>query len=117
LFGLDYLFGRRGNTDSGTIIKQLEGYNKELPLIMLKHVPNDLDNIADAGVDLILCGHTHHGQMFPLTLITDKVYEISHGYGKYKNLQVYVNCGTGFWGPPVKVGVPAEITKIVLKSR
>ena len=114
LFGLDYRFGRRGNTDSGTIIKQLEGYNKELPLIMLKHVPNDLDNIADAGVDLILCGHTHHGQMFPLTLITDKVYEISNGYGKYKSLQVYVNCGTGFWGPPVKVGVPAEITKIVL---
>jgi predicted MPP superfamily phosphohydrolase len=114
LFGLDYRFGRRGNTDSGTIIKQLEGYNKGLPLIMLKHVPNDLDNIVDAGVDLLLCGHTHHGQMFPLTLITDKVYEISHGHGKYKSLQVYVNCGTGFWGPPVKVGVPAEITKIVL---
>ena len=116
LFGLDYRFGRRGNTDSGAIIKQLEGYDKELPLVMLKHVPNDLDNIADAGVDLILCGHTHHGQMFPLTLITDKVYEISNGYGKYKSLQVYVNCGTGFWGPPVKVGVPAEIRKIILKS-
>jgi predicted MPP superfamily phosphohydrolase len=117
LFGVEYRFGRGTNSDSMSITKLLEGYNKELPLIMLKHVPNDLDNIADAGVDLLLSGHTHHGQMIPLTFITDKVYEISNGYGRYKNLHVYVNCGTGFWGPPVKVGVPAEITKIILKSK
>ena len=116
LFGVSYRFGISGNTGIGAIVKLLDGYNKELPLIMLKHVPTDLDNIDKAGVDLLLAGHTHHGQMIPLTFITDKVYEISHGYGKHNNLQVYVNCGTGFWGPPLKIGVPAEITKIILRN-
>ena len=118
LFGIENSWGRRG---SGRAIKPvselIEGYNKESPLIMLKHVPNGLEYIAGAGVDLLLAGHTHHGQMFPLNFITDEVYEVSHGHGKYENLQIYVNCGTGFWGPPIKVGVPAEITKIILKNK
>jgi len=118
LFGIEYNWGGRGGNGVAPkpLTEMLKGHNNELPLIMLKHVPNDLENISNAGVDLLLCGHTHHGQMFPISLITDKVYHVSHGYGKYKNLQLYVNCGVGFWGPPLKIGVPSEITKITLIS-
>ena len=116
LLGLDYFYGRSTNKDKRSIAEILSGADRNLPVVLLKHVPDDLDVIADGGVDLQLSGHTHHGQLFPFNIITNMVYKISSGLGKYKNLQVYVNSGVGFWGPPMRVGVPSEITKITLKT-
>jgi len=116
LLGLDYLYGRKSNKDNRTIREMLLGSDTSLPVVMLKHVPDALDKTVEAGIDLQLSGHTHHGQLFPFNFITNQVYEISNGLGVYKSLQVYVNRGVGFWGPPARVGIPAEITKINLKS-
>jgi uncharacterized protein len=116
LLGLDYLYGRKSNKDQRSLNEILSGADRSLPVVLLKHVPDDLDLVADAGIDLQLSGHTHHGQLFPFNFITNWVYKVSSGLGRYKNLQIYVNRGVGFWGPPMRVGVPSEITKITLKA-
>jgi len=117
LLGLDYLYCRKAGTDNRAIPEMLRGADPDLPVVVLKHVPDNLDKFTGSGVDLLLSGHTHHGQLFPFSLITDMVYEVSNGLGTYKDIQVYVNRGVGFWGPPMRVGVPSEITKIILKTK
>ncbi len=117
LLGLDYLYGRKAGTDNRTIPEMLRGADPDLPVVVLKHVPDNLDKLAGSGIDLLLSGHTHHGQLFPFNFITNIVYEVSNGLGVYKDIQIYVNRGVGFWGPPMRVGVPSEITKIVLKTK
>jgi predicted MPP superfamily phosphohydrolase len=67
------------------------------------------------GVDLQLSGHTHHGQMFPINLITSKIYELSQGYKKKGNTQYYVSSGVGTWGPPIRTGSRSEIVNIKIK--
>lgn len=116
LLGLDYLYGRKGNNDNRTINEILIGADRKLPIVLLKHVPDKLDEAEKSGIDLQLSGHTHYGQLFPFNYITNWVYHISNGLGKFNNLQVYVNRGVGYWGPPMRVGVSSEITKITLKS-
>ncbi|HQJ74135.1 MAG TPA: metallophosphoesterase [Bacteroidota bacterium] len=116
LLGLDYLYGRKGNKDTRTIDEILSGANRNLPIVLLKHVPDDLDKIEKSGIDFQLSGHTHHGQLFPFNFITNMVYHVSSGLGKFNNMQIYVSKGVGYWGPPMRVGVESEITKITLKS-
>jgi len=87
-----------------------------LPTILLTHRPVDMEKYAADGVDLMLAGHSHHGQFFPLTIITDLVYEVSYGYARVGRMQVYVTSGLGTWGPPVRVLPHPEIVRITLVS-
>lgn len=80
-----------------------------LPIILMDHQPFQLEEAERAGVDLQLSGHTHHGQLFPFEFITKKVYEVSWGYKRKGNTQVYVSCGAGTWGPPVRTNSTPEI--------
>jgi uncharacterized protein len=67
-------------------------------------------------VDLMLSGHTHGGQIYPLGYIVLLTQPFLEGLHRYKNrLWVYVNKGTGFWGPPMRLGANAEITAITLQ--
>lgn len=66
-----------------------------LPTILLTHRPINLEEYARDGVDLTLAGHSHHGQFFPLTIITDLVYTVSYGYARIGPMQVYVTGGLG----------------------
>jgi len=90
--------------------------NPDLPTILLKHSPNNLDIANNKGITLQLSGHTHKGQIFPINFITDLVY---HGYDfrfkKFKDLQIYTSCGVGTWGPPMRVGNIPEIVVIKLQ--
>jgi hypothetical protein len=83
-----------------------------LPVIVLDHRPTDLDAISRTNADIVLCGHTHDGQLFPLNLITNRVYEISWGYKKIWNSNVFVTCGIQLWGPPVRTAGESEIMLI-----
>ncbi|MBL8991915.1 MAG: metallophosphoesterase, partial [Spirochaetia bacterium] len=65
-------------------------------------------------VDLQLSGHTHHGQLFPLNLLTKMIYEKSWGYLKKGYTQIYVSCGFGTWGPPFRIGSRSEIIDLTL---
>jgi predicted MPP superfamily phosphohydrolase len=84
------------------------------PKVLLAHQPKSVFAAASAGFDLMLSGHTHNGQFFPFNLLVGRFNPYSHGLHEHGALQVYVNVGTGFWGPPLRSFVPAEITLLKL---
>lgn len=86
------------------------------PVILLDHQPFGLSQLSGTAVDLQLSGHTHNGQMWPLTYITSKMFEVSHGYGRFGNTHVIVSSGFGLWGPRIRVGTRPEIVVITLRS-
>ena len=87
------------------------------PVILLDHQPYDLSALAGTAVDLQLSGHTHNGQMWPLTIITGKMFELSHGYRKFGNTHVIVSSGFGIWGPRMRIGTRPEILSLTLRGR
>ncbi len=94
--------------------KVLEGVDLSLPVIMMDHQPFNLQQVADAGVDFQLSGHTHHGQLWPFGYITDAIYELSWGHKMKGNTHFYVSSGYGGWGPPVRTGNRPEILDIYI---
>jgi uncharacterized protein len=86
-----------------------------LPVILLDHQPYHLEKAVQAGVDLQLSGHTHHGQLFPFNYITRRVYEVSRGYYKKGNTHFFVSSGFGTWGPPVRTNSRSEIVQVTLR--
>lgn len=82
--------------------------------ILLAHQPNSATAAADAGFDVQLSGHTHGGQFWPWNLFVGLFQPFTAGLYRLKDLWVYVNRGTGYWGPPNRFGVPSEITRIRL---
>lgn len=90
----------------------LQPVTHELPWILLDHRPPDTKEIAKAGIDLSVSGHTHHGQLFPLNYITQRVYDLSWGYQQFDQTHVFVTCGAQGWGPTMRVGSQSEIMEI-----
>ncbi len=88
--------------------------DKNFPIILMDHQPFSLNEADENGFNLQLSGHTHHGQLWPLNFVTNKVYEKSWGYLKKNSTHFYVSCGVGTWGPPVRTGNRPEIVKIKL---
>jgi predicted MPP superfamily phosphohydrolase len=88
-------------------------------LILLDHQPVEFPQIEAAGADLLLCGHTHRGQLFPANLITRRLYKKAgathYGYWRSQNMQAVVTSGAGLWGPPVRVATNAEVAVIDLR--
>jgi predicted MPP superfamily phosphohydrolase len=87
------------------------------PVILLDHQPYDLSALAGTPVDMQLSGHTHNGQMWPLNLITEKMFELSHGYRVFGRTHVIVSSGFGIWGPRMRIGTRPEILSIKLKAK
>lgn len=94
----------------------LTGIDRSKPVLLVDHQPLGLNEAVEAGVDLQLSGHTHHGQLWPFSLIVKKMYEVSHGYLRKGNTHFYVSNGYGTWGPPVRIGNRPEIAIITLES-
>jgi uncharacterized protein len=90
----------------------MAGVDRQFPIIMMDHQPIGLDEAVEAGVDLQLSGHTHHGQIWPFGWITEAIYEVSWGYKKKNQTQFYVSSGVGTWGPPVRLGNTPEIINL-----
>ncbi|MDM8541319.1 metallophosphoesterase [Desulfococcaceae bacterium HSG9] len=84
--------------------------------ILLAHQPKNIFEASRAGFDLQICGHTHGGQFFPWNYAIHLVYPFKAGLYKVNNTRMYVNRGTGYWGPPVRLGAPSEITLLILKK-
>ena len=82
--------------------------------LLLAHQPRSAQAAADAGFDLLLSGHTHGGQFWPWMHFVKYQQPFTAGLNKLKNLWVYTNSGTGYWGPPKRFGVPSEITHLRL---
>lgn len=86
--------------------------DKKRPIIVLDHQPRKLAKADALKVDLLLCGHTHRGQVFPFNLITDRIYEQSHGYRKWSHAHILVSSGLSIWGPPFRIGTHSDLAVI-----
>ncbi len=82
--------------------------------ILLAHQPQNIYEAVKVDYDLQISGHTHGGQFFPWTYVTDLVQPYIHGLYQVEKTQLYVSRGTGYWGPPIRIGAPAEITLLEL---
>jgi predicted MPP superfamily phosphohydrolase len=94
--------------------KALAGAPASSVKILLAHQPKSIFESAKAGYDLQISGHTHGGQFFPWNLLVGFAQPYVSDLHKYNNTQIYVSRGTGYWGPPVRMGSPSEITLITL---
>jgi predicted MPP superfamily phosphohydrolase len=87
----------------------LAGVDPTLPVVVMDHRPRDLQEAAECGVDLMVCGHTHNGQFWPVSWIVRALFPVSYGYQKIGKTHVYVTSGAGTWGPPVRLGSSPEV--------
>lgn len=96
--------------------KALAGRDAARACVLLAHQPRAIGLADELGVDLQLSGHTHGGQMIPWNFLVRLQQPFVAGLHKLARAQIYVSRGTGYWGPPMRVGAPAEITEIELVS-
>ena len=117
LAGVYDRFGFRHKAYEPDINKALENCQNS-PTVLLAHQPKYLKDLEDTkNIDLILCGHTHGGQIFPFNFLVKLEQPYVRGlYEHNENTQVYVNKGTGFWGPPMRLGASSEITILNLQE-
>jgi predicted MPP superfamily phosphohydrolase len=105
------LVGRNDGRSGGrkSIEELMRNCDRRLPVIVLEHRPTDLDNVSRSGADILLTGHTHNGQLFPVNLILKRYYELSWGYKLKRGTHVFVTSGIQVWGPPVRTAGDSEI--------
>jgi uncharacterized protein len=105
--------GRIGQKRKG-LHELMIGVDTQIPVILMDHQPFGLNEAAQNGIDLQLSGHTHYGQLWPLTYIVRAIYEMAWGYKRIGNTQYYISTGAGTWGPPIRIGSYSEIVQIRL---
>jgi predicted MPP superfamily phosphohydrolase len=97
--------------------RALAGRDPGRALVLLAHQPRTVLRAAALDVDLQLSGHTHGGQIWPFGALVRLQQHFLAGLHRHRDTQIYVSRGTGYWGPPMRLAAPAEITQIVLRSR
>jgi uncharacterized protein len=111
----DYSTRGAGGAIACNPAKAIEGAPENLVKILLAHQPITFELSEPAGYDLQLSGHTHAGQYFPFNLLIPFFQKYYKGLNRHKNMWIYINSATGYWGPPLRTGVPTEITLITLQ--
>ncbi|HYC61907.1 MAG TPA: metallophosphoesterase [Thermoanaerobaculia bacterium] len=96
-------------------VRALAGAPAEAVKVLLSHRPQTAKAASKLGVDLQLSGHTHGGQFFPFNLVIRKFQPIVAGLHRVGRTWLYVNRGTGYWGPPTRLAVGGEITVLELR--
>ncbi|MFT7124753.1 MAG: putative MPP superfamily phosphohydrolase [Urechidicola sp.] len=98
--------------DASQVKRQLAHLDIDLQafVLLLYHRPKGLEAAADAGVDLMISGHTHNGQIMPFNLLVRRVFDRIAGMYEFGQTRLYVSQGTGTWGPVMRVGTSSEIT-------
>ncbi|MDB4946934.1 MAG: putative phosphoesterase [Labilithrix sp.] len=96
--------------------KALAGRDPSRPCVLLAHQPKGIEHADALGVDLQLSGHTHGGQLFPWGLLVRLQQPFVAGLHRLTRAQLYVSKGTGYWGPPMRLGAPSEITVVELHA-
>lgn len=111
----DYSMGRYVSSHESSPKRAIEGAPKDAPKVLLAHQPRSAFAAAEAGFDLQLSGHTHGGQFFPWNLVVHAVHPFVAGLERVEEkMWIYVSKGTGYFGPPVRIGADAEITELRL---
>lgn len=111
------LVGRKDKTeqDRAPLAELMAGIPTDQPIILLDHQPYEFDKAVQSGVDLMLSGHTHRGQIAPAHLITNAMYENDWGLLQKDSFYSIVTSGYGFWGPPIRIGSRSEIVQITVR--
>jgi len=117
LVGVYDIFGHSYGSYKPDIKKALNN-KQNSPTVLLSHQPKYVEELKSTKeIDLILSGHTHGGQIVPFNLLVKLQQPYIRGLYKHNNTtQIYVNKGTGFWGPPMRLGASSEITLLKLTS-
>jgi uncharacterized protein len=105
----DMLMG--GGSDLG---RALAGIPEDAPVVLLAHDPTTFVAAAKTNIDLQLSGHTHGGQIWPFAALVRAAVPFLAGLYRRGRAQLYVSRGTGFWGPPMRIGARGEITEITI---
>lgn len=108
--GRFYIVGRDDRIYFGRkpIWELTDPLDKSKPVIILDHQPFHLEEVVPHGVDLQISGHTHHGQVWPISWITQAIYEVAHGYKKKGDTHFYISSGMGLWGGKYRIGTQSE---------
>jgi uncharacterized protein len=115
LAGVDDYSSHRYHADHGDDVqKAVDGRDTSRELVLLAHQPRTLKKAIAAGVGLQISGHTHGGQLYPWNFLIKLQQPVLAGLHLIKDTYIYVSRGTGYWGPPMRVGAPPEITRIEL---
>lgn len=118
LAGVDDLAGRHfGNGHGADIARALAGRDESREVVLLAHQPRAVVEAERAGVGLQISGHTHGGQIWPFNFLVRLQQPVTSGLRRFGRSLIYVSNGTGYWGPPMRLGSPAEITQLVLEAR
>ncbi|MDF9839177.1 MULTISPECIES: metallophosphoesterase [unclassified Paenibacillus] len=113
-----YIAGRKDKTAESmqggrmSVSALLEGLDHSRPILMMDHQPTGFDIAAKAGVDVLLSGHTHRGQIAPNHWITRRLFELDWGYLLKDKLHVIVSSGYGTWGPPIRLASRSELIRL-----
>ncbi|WP_141331916.1 metallophosphoesterase [Myxococcus sp. AB025B] len=117
LVGVDDWSGwKRRNQKGYDLDLALQGRAPERAAVLLAHQPANFKVAAERGMDLQISGHTHGGQLVPMTLLINFAWEHVAGLYRHQDSHIYVSRGCGFWGPPMRVGSPPELVKLVLTT-
>jgi predicted MPP superfamily phosphohydrolase len=114
LAGVNDLGGEE-HGDPADFGKALGDRDTARPVVLMAHQPLAAKEAAPFGVDLQISGHTHGGQMAPFNLLVKLQQPVVSGFGRVDGVPVYVTNGAGFWGPPVRVGAPPQVTVVELR--
>ena len=97
-------------------VKELtENLDKEKPLFFINHEPNHLEDYEKFGTDIVLSGHTHAGQFFPLTIVQPFAWENYWGVIKKGDMYSAVTSGIGVYGPDIRVFTDSEIMQLKIE--
>jgi len=112
------LIGRddRTNIRRKSVAKLTKGVDRNRYIILLDHQPYHLERAERAGVDFQFSGHTHHGQVWPISWITEAIYEDAFGSHRRGKTQYYVNSGIGIWGGKFRIGTRSEYVVATIRG-
>ena len=110
----DYGFSKTAGAPRARLDELVCRADAAQPVLMLDHQPNQLIQAADAGVDVQFSGHTHRGQMFPISLLTRRQFETDFGLWKCGRFTAVVSSGYGTWGPRLRLGSRSELVLATL---
>jgi predicted MPP superfamily phosphohydrolase len=117
LAGIDDLSGRHFGPGHGADLpRALSGRDSSRELVLLAHQPRVVVEAEQAGVGLQLSGHTHGGQIWPFNFLVRLQQPVISGLERVGRALIYVSDGTGYWGPPMRLGSRAEITQLTLEA-
>lgn len=109
------LAGVDDSSQTEDVPRAMANRDPALPMVLLAHHPRTIARSSRAGVDLQLSGHTHGGQLLPLGWLIRLFEPLAAGLARIGSTWLYVSEGTGFWGPPMRVGTSSEIALLTLR--